>query len=72
MKKIKAYIQTFMLQQVTDELHKIHIHGMSVWEIKGFGKEKDEPVNVADSNLNTQNSKVPLRDLFIPRKYQSS
>lgn len=42
MKEIKAYIQPFMLQKVTDALHEIHIHGMSVGEIKGFGKEKDE------------------------------
>jgi len=42
MKGIKAYIQPFMLQKVTDALHKIHIHGMSVSEMKGFGKEKDE------------------------------
>jgi len=42
MKEIKAYIQPFMLQKVTDALHQIHIHGMSVSEIKGFGKEKDE------------------------------
>ena len=42
MKEIKAYIQPFMLQKVTDALHKIHINGMSVCELKGFGKEKDE------------------------------
>ena len=42
MKEIKAYIQPFMLQKVTDALHKIHVRGMSVNEIKGFGKEKDE------------------------------
>ena len=42
MKKIEAYIQPFMLQKVTDGVHQIHIHGMSVIEIKGFGKEKDE------------------------------
>ena len=42
MKEVKAYIQPFMLQTVTDMLHKIGIHGMSVWEIRGFGKEKDE------------------------------
>lgn len=41
MKEIKAYIQPFMLQKVTDALHKIHICGMSVSEIKGFGREKD-------------------------------
>ena len=42
MKEIKAYIQPFMLQKVTDALHQIHVRGMSVQEIKGFGKEKDE------------------------------
>lgn len=42
MKEIKAYIQPFMLQKVTDVLHKIHVHGMSVSELKGFGREKDE------------------------------
>lgn len=42
MKKIEAYIQPFMLHKVVDALHAIHIHGMSVIEAKGFGKEKDE------------------------------
>lgn len=41
MKKIEAYIQPFMLQKVTDGLHEVHIHGMTVCEVKGFGKEKD-------------------------------
>ncbi|OGW80043.1 MAG: hypothetical protein A3G33_04055 [Omnitrophica bacterium RIFCSPLOWO2_12_FULL_44_17] len=50
MKEIRAYIQPFMLQKVTDALHRIHVHGMSVWEIKGFGREKDEsyPHHVSD------------------------
>ncbi len=42
MKKIEAYIQPFMLQKVTDTLHIIHIHGMTVLDARGFGKEKDE------------------------------
>lgn len=42
MKKIEAYIQPFMLHKATDALRKIHIHGMTVLEVKGFGKEKDE------------------------------
>lgn len=42
MKEIKAYIQPFMLQKVTDALHQIQVRGMSVGELKGFGKEKDE------------------------------
>jgi nitrogen regulatory protein P-II 1 len=42
MKKIEAYIQPFMLRKVEDVLRAIHIHGMSVIEAKGFGKERDE------------------------------
>jgi nitrogen regulatory protein P-II 1 len=42
MKEIKAYIQPFMLQKVTDALHAIHARGMSVSELKGCGREKDE------------------------------
>lgn len=50
MKEIKAYIQPFMLDKVTNALHAIHIHGMSVMDAKGFGKEKDEsyPHQTAD------------------------
>lgn len=42
MKKIEAYIQPFMLRKVEYALRAIHIHGMSVIEAKGFGREKDE------------------------------
>ena len=42
MKEIKAYIQPFMLQKVTDALHAIHVRGMSISELKGCGREKDE------------------------------
>ena len=42
MKEVKAYIQPFMLQKVTDALREIHVRGMTVSELKGFGREKDE------------------------------
>ena len=42
MKEVKAYIQPFMLQKVTDALREIHVRGISVSELKGFGREKDE------------------------------
>ncbi len=50
MKKIEAYIQPFMLHKVTDALRAIHVHGMSVIDAKGFGKEKDEshPHHISD------------------------
>lgn len=51
MKEIKAYIQPFMLQKVINALRDINIQGMSVTEIKGAGKEKDEshPHYIMDS-----------------------
>ena len=42
MKEVKAYVQPFMLQKVTDALHEIHVRGMSISELKGCGREKDE------------------------------
>ena len=42
MKEVKAYIQPFMLTKVENALKKLHIHGMSVCDVKGFGREKDE------------------------------
>jgi nitrogen regulatory protein PII len=41
MKKIKAYIQPFILQKVITALRRINIQEMSVTEIKGHGKDKD-------------------------------
>jgi nitrogen regulatory protein P-II 1 len=42
MKQIQAYIQPFMLDKVVAALKTLHIHGMSVVEAKGFGREKDQ------------------------------
>ena len=40
MKKIEAIIRPFKLEDVKDALNKIGIQGMSVTEIKGFGRQK--------------------------------
>ncbi|HLD28848.1 MAG TPA: P-II family nitrogen regulator [bacterium] len=50
MKKVEAYIQPFMLKKTVDALRAVHIHGMSIFETKGFGREKDEsyPHHAAD------------------------
>ena len=39
MKKIEAYIRPFKLDEVKDALTKMGIKGMSVSEIKGFGRQ---------------------------------
>ena len=40
MKKIEAIIKPFKLEEVKDALHEVGIEGMTVSEVKGFGRQK--------------------------------
>ena len=40
MKKIEAIIKPFKLDEVKDALNQIGIHGMTVTDVKGFGRQK--------------------------------
>jgi nitrogen regulatory protein P-II 1 len=40
MKKIEAIIKPFKLDEVKDALNDIGVHGMTVTEVKGFGRQK--------------------------------
>ena len=40
MKKIEAIIKPFKLEEVKENLGTIGIHGMTVTEVKGFGRQK--------------------------------
>ena len=40
MKKIEAIIQPFKLEPVKEALHAISVEGMTVTEVKGFGRQK--------------------------------
>lgn len=40
MKKIEAIIKPFKLDEVKDALEAIGLHGMTVTEVKGFGRQK--------------------------------
>ncbi len=40
MKKIEAIIKPFKLDEVKDALHNIGIKGMTINEVKGFGRQK--------------------------------
>lgn len=40
MKKIEAIIKPFKLEEVKDSLHNSGIHGLTVSEVKGFGRQK--------------------------------
>jgi len=40
MKKVEAIIKPFKLDEVKDALNSIGIHGMTITEVKGFGRQK--------------------------------
>lgn len=40
MRKIEAVIKPFKLDEVKDALNKIGVQGMTVTEVKGFGRQK--------------------------------
>lgn len=40
MKKIEAIIKPFKLEEVKDALHEIGVEGLTVTEVKGFGRQK--------------------------------
>jgi len=40
MKKIEAIIKPFKLDDVKDALNDIGVHGMTVYEVKGYGRQK--------------------------------
>jgi nitrogen regulatory protein P-II 1 len=40
MKKIEAIIQPFRLEPVKEALHAMSVEGMTVTEVKGFGRQK--------------------------------
>jgi nitrogen regulatory protein P-II 1 len=40
MKRIEAIIKPFKLEEVKDALHALGVDGMTVTEVKGFGRQK--------------------------------
>jgi nitrogen regulatory protein P-II 1 len=40
MKRIQAIIKPSKLEAAKDALHKVGVHGMTVWEVKGFGRQR--------------------------------
>jgi nitrogen regulatory protein P-II 1 len=40
MKKIEAIVKPFTVDAIKEELHKIGVAGLTVYEVKGFGRQK--------------------------------
>ncbi len=50
MKKIEAIIKPFKLSQVKDSLHEIGISGMTVIDVKGFGRQRGSSGGFEDNH----------------------
>ena len=57
MKKIEAIIKPFKLPKVNEALHDLGISGMTVLEVRGFGRQRGQ-----DGLLNDQNNADEFRD----------
>ena len=51
MKKIEAIIKPFKLDEVKEALQEIGIQGLSVIEVKGFGRQKVIPSCIVEQNM---------------------
>ena len=51
MKKIEAIIKPFTLDSVKQELQSIGITGLTVYEVKGFGRQKGHTEMYRGSNM---------------------
>ena len=50
MKKIEAIIKPFKLEEVRDALSEVGVTGMTVIEVKGFGRQKGHTEIIAAVN----------------------
>ena len=51
MKIIMAIIKPFKLDEVRDALTAVGVHGLTVSEVKGYGRQKGTPKSIAALNM---------------------
>ena len=51
MKKIEAIIKPFKLSSVKDSLHELGISGMTVIDVKGFGRQRGSTGGIDNDDL---------------------
>jgi len=66
MKKIEAIIKPFKLQDVKEALESIGITGMTVTEVKGFGRQKGHTEIYRGSEYNVDFLPKVKVDLVVP------
>jgi len=52
MKKIEAIVRPFKLDEVKDALTEVGIEGMTITEVKGFGRQRGHPVTYSGTEYN--------------------
>lgn len=66
MQKIEAIIKPFKLDEVKDALDKIGIHGLTVSEVRGYGRQKGHVEAYRGIEYQVQfNAKIKL-DIVVP------
>ena len=50
MKKLEAIIKPFKLEEVKEALAELGIEGMTVTEVKGFGRQKGQRKFIVEAN----------------------
>lgn len=66
MKKIEAIIKPFKLDEVKDALSKAGAHGLTVTEVKGFGRQKGHVETYRGVSYDVQfNNKIKI-ELVVP------
>jgi nitrogen regulatory protein P-II 1 len=51
MKKIEAIIKPFKLSAVKDALHEIGLSGMTILDVKGFGRQRGQDAGVEKDSI---------------------
>ncbi|MCS7063405.1 MAG: P-II family nitrogen regulator [Methylacidiphilales bacterium] len=72
MKKIEAIIKPFKLDEVKNALHEIGIEGLTVTEVKGFGRQKGHTEIYRGSEYTVDFLPKIKIDLVIPAEKQDS
>ncbi len=72
MKKIDAIIKPFKLDEVQEALEAIGIHGMTITEVKGFGRQKGQTEIYRGSEYQIDFlPKVKIEIVTTDEKYQN-
>ena len=51
MKKIEAIIKPLMLSSVKDALHEIGLSGMTIFDVKGFGRQRGQDSGIEKDSV---------------------